>query len=466
MKKNINCINIKLLGFVIFLVSFLSACENATPVSPSDISVEEKLGKPVIGGVYRFKGKLLQIYENFVLEIRPNAPKEMQLSIYPVGEYIGNSTSPTYGEYPSGWKFINGYPIGKEFLDFYNENKNLLGSPISAPLYNMDTGQQEQYFLNGGLYYDERSLQVGFMPYGLWFCAKAGCLKDIIVETPGPVMPADIVFYADKVFGILHGRIGTDVLGISIQNLFPAPDGTYMKVYEHLVAYLNPNQLEDIQYLKLPQMLLKLPPAQLEPKIAGMYFVEISDGLGFNVLPEIYEYLARKSGFEVSGFPITQPLLKEDGVSYYQCFEHMCIDYSPNALPESRVSPQHLGEVYLSTALGVNVNSISDISKNNIKILLWEKYNMLPKGTDQQLGLAATVGNQPLIDVTIYVEVYLPDDNQLRYYSLPTDDKGIAWITFPSPDVGVGTAIPYRACLVNLTTTQNCTGSEFYVWEP
>jgi hypothetical protein len=395
---------------------------------------------------------------------------------------------------PDG-RYVDGHVINSAFLPLYDrlQGKRYVGKPLTELHYNQEKLRYEQYFENLGMYYleSEGPEQVRLLNYGAWKCnASCRSLKDdsAIVELP---------YRTDKIFQDAVARLGADFTGFAITEAYKTPDGYTEQVFENVVLVSDPDTPGLVFVRPIVEALgYKVDPLTVPSGRDGYEFYSVRDGLGYNILKQFADYIARHGGMDASGPPITELFQYKNNLER-QCFTNLCLEMVHKTSGETFVRPAQLGFLYrilplnpvqLRTAKGDSTASQSNPGENGaggqppaepqateasfsgpqgreLTMRVWESYAMLAPNQNQEIGVSIYENNTPMPNMEPILVITFPNGQEKTYYMLPSGEDGVSSMMINPIDQPNGSLILYQVCVFDLTYERYCVKDSFLMWQ-
>jgi hypothetical protein len=433
-----------------------------------------ELHSPPITDVFIRNGVYYQYTLAYLMVYNPDAPVGQQYRIFPLGRDLKIDQKPAQVSLESDL-VVEGYVIWQELVPLYRlYGANLIGPPITELLYNKDQNRFEQYFTNMAFYryVDSREGNIGLMPYGAWYCSEQCDAAYTTIETEFFPLPPEGRFIYNRqeqvrlALDTYAQRLGIEYTGEPLSDVQLNPDGFYTRIYENVVMIVDPRYMNDIQFLDLPEEVGVIPdepePQKNDPELV---FFPIRTGLGFNIPRAIFDFITMHGSIEVSGPPIKRMYQLDNG-GIGQCFEHICLEYMPNAPKEGRVRVLPLGRDYFRKLAGTpQVASDQPLEPQTINVKVWERYPLLAPGQVQEIGVAVFQGTEPQKNMNFYITLLLPDGSQRVDFLPPTGGDGQTHIVLEAVELPKGTMVPYQICVAAVSEGITCLNESFLIWE-
>ena len=457
--------------------SKLNANGKTFEVSPGFREFYQTLGGsevmgPAISENFAFESLQCQYTVNALMCMNPSSSDASRFSLYPLGIPMNIREDPAVNPAQGNERIINGYGIYDEFLPLYDKLSGGLyaGNPLTQVQLNYAQQRIEQYFENVGFYrkFSDPPGQVHLLAYGSFSCA-ANCnyspsVDALIINSTRKV--------EDQPFLSGLGRISaTTIFGSPLTQPYIAADGNEEQVYENAVLYAPPGNLVDIKLRALP-LLLNERRTDPGPKVYGsqngVVFYPTSGEMGYHVPMDFDRFISSHGGMEISGKPIAEVYEVSTGV-YRQCFENYCLDYTPAAAEESKVTLASLGKAYLDQLQSQSSSQeLFTFSPDTVTLQVDEQYEQLSPDTEQKIEILVLRNSdgQPLSNLEADLDLTLPDDSHYTATFLPTQSDGKSSVTVP-PARGYlnGSILVYKVCLKAATTTPVCASGSYILWQ-
>jgi len=422
-----------LLMLMIILISMgLSACSGGSQgsevraagktyeVSPGFREFYQTLGGsdvlgPAISENFAFESFYCQYTVNALMCMNPSATDASRFSLYPLGIPMSIREDPAANPAQGNGRLVNGYEIYEEFLPLYDQlsGSQYAGNPLTQARLNYSQQRIEQFFENVGFYrkFSDPPGQVHLLAYGAYSC-EANCnyspsIDAVVINTSKQV--------EDQPFLAGLGKIGAaTIFGSPLTQPYIASDGNEEQVYENAVLYAPPGNITQIRLRPLSILLHQnqTPPG---PKVYGsqdgVVFYPTSGELGYHVPMDFDQFISAHGGMEISGKPIAEVFEYSSGV-YRQCFENYCLDYSPSAGQESKVTLAPLGRDYLDQlASQSTTQEFFTFSPDTVSLQATEQFKKLAPDDPQTIEILVLrkSDGQPLANLEADLDVTLPD---------------------------------------------------------
>ncbi|MGW8250408.1 MAG: hypothetical protein ACWGO1_07175, partial [Anaerolineales bacterium] len=99
-----------------------------------------------------------------------------------------------------------------------------------------------------------------------------------------------------------------------------------------------------------------------------------------------------------------------------------------------------------------------------ISIQVWESFQMLPPGGNQEIGVSVYENDLSLAGIEPDIYVTLPDGSSRTYYMYPTGEDGQSRLVLEPIDAPHGTLIPYEVCVFMVGGQKLCVKESFLIW--
>lgn len=195
-----------------------------------------------------------------------------------------------------------------------------------------------------------------------------------------------------------------------------------------------------------------------------LLFYPIEGELGHNVPIYFNDYLSRHGGSEISGDPITEVFLLQEGV-FRQCFENLCLDFDTRAPEGERLSPAALGARYRDRFFRQTGDEFrKSQSLDDTRLQVWESQSFVSTHEVQIINVAVHENEVPLMNREPELMLTLPDKTQYEYHFPPTGEDGHSALEIPPVNAPNGSLIAYRVCLTVLSGDQLCVMDNYLIW--
>lgn len=421
---------------------------------------EETLG-PAISPAKYFDNYTGQYTESSLMVYDPLQPMTTRFRLAPLGIALGVKEGNQIGKANAAGRVINGYFVEADFLEAYEDlgGARFVGGPISEAVYNSDKQRLEQYFENLGFYQLSGQRKIHFLPYGAYACNRNCRQPDPIAAIPSrqPILPDP---FLQKTL-----ELGLPFVGKPLTGLHIAGDGKQEVVFENLVLVADPASPDQVAVRPIGEAIGKHAQTLAIPQTSALnVFVEIENGLGFNVPIYFVEYLESFGGMQVAGQPISEVFSPEPGL-YVQCFTNLCLQFDLNAEGDQRLRPLPLGAEYKTREyeLGRDFYASQELGKVEIKV--WEGQTFIASGDYQEIHVAIFEEGKPLQNFEPLLIATMPDGSQRKAYLQPSNENGRSSIKLAPIDAPNGSLIAYRVCLFGVDESQTCVGDNYLIWD-
>ncbi len=363
--------------------------------------------------------------------------------------------------------------------------------------YNPEMRRYEQFFTNVGFYRleNEPPEAVHLLAYGSWKCG--GDCSQVDPYTARVVLP-DLT---GEPFRKPVARLGPSFTGFALTEMYTTPDGYQEQVFENLVLMVNPKKPGKV-FLRPVTVRLGIEP---EPLVkangkAGMEFVAIQGGKGYNVARAFLDYLALHGGQDAAGPPIGEYNQLRENV-YRQCFVNLCLEEHLDLSEPLRVRPAALGHSYLTlprqgleqpaaagsggagpekpaAAADATADAaasaaptqppepqVTEPPDTQVNLKGWVRNPVIAPGGVQEFGVLVLEQNVPVQDVEPDLAIILPDGTRKMLYMLPTGDDGESHYQLEGLDAPSGSAVGFEICVYYPRGETTCVQGSFLVWQ-
>ena len=407
--------------------------------------------------------QIRQYLQAGLLVYDPSLPPPQQIYFESLGVQLGYGDPAVPAPTDPSLVYSNGHVIHPEFVELYNQlgGRRYVGNPLTEAQENPDKRRLEQHFENMGLYkdLDPANPHTGLLFYGAYVC-NFDCRfeGDTIGIIEGPAVQAEQFKQAVE-------RIGSSFTGALIEGPYSKEDGSTEAIFENIVLYSSADKPRQTHARPIVQMIGfeadKPVPRVDDPQV---FFFTVEGDLGFNVPVIFYDYIALHGGLDISGSPITELFLLEEGV-YRQCFENTCLDYHTAAQEGLRVRPAQLGPIYKAQHYILEgIDSPPPPVQERLDLFLDEAYPLVSSAQNQTLLVSSFNGVQPNTDLQLNLTVTLPDGTQHIYLLPLTDAAGRTQITIPPVIAPNGTLIAYEVCTEDVAQYEVCATDSYVIW--
>jgi predicted small lipoprotein YifL len=362
---------------------------------------EELLGKAISPLLEEKDGVKVQYIETCLLKYNPKATGSARYYLGELGKRTGHTDDPPKNlTVKEGDVVSDGYKIYPDFVTLFQRFGSGIysGKPISKPYLNEDLNRMEQYFANVAFYIplEDEGAVPAMIPLGVRAC-EGGC-----IPTPQPTS-LPLVGVGDQgeisePFASAIKVIGQDLLGAHLEGPYWAPDGQREVIFENMVLFAKKGKA-------MPRPITEMLGYTASPPAApsgglDVTFLEIENGMGYNVPQQLYDYIMAHGGLEISGMPISEAT--EIGRKHYQqCFTNVCLEYVETRTDTNTVLVTPLGQVYLEQVYPL-MSTPSPEEETPVKEATPEKEGKQPKPKDTQVSAKpeATAPNLSDIEFT------------------------------------------------------------------
>ncbi|MBN2047361.1 MAG: hypothetical protein JW750_05930 [Anaerolineaceae bacterium] len=368
-----------------------------------------------------------------------------------------------------GDKLINGHVIYPAFVPLYDQlfGTRFTGQPLTEAWTNHEKNRVEQYFENVIMIHDlslgEEGVQL--LPVGLIATEQSRSDQthlDLAIPLASPFS------------SFLAGAHGVD-FGEPLSRPFLTDDGLLMQVFRDVVVVAPQGRLDQARLYPLAPALRKFqmePIDQVYSTDRGVIFYPVDGGKGYHVPIVFDEFISRHGGRLVSGDPIAEVGMYQDGI-VQQCFTNYCLNLAQDEAGNQQVEMAALGAVFLERALQAGNLSEQNVlssfyTRDRVQLRLSEQHSQIQSGMQQTIF--AVVSNRLSGDGIAGLEgmLYLTmPDGTVHPFELPlTNESGAAWLQLPVLDGAKhGDLISYTVCLTMSTGEPDCAQSAFLVWD-
>ena len=461
---------------ILILLILLSACalntpeENQALLEPAYIleSVfeefheflggEKRLGNPISPLIV--EGQIQkQYFESALLQFSPSAPLSERYSLAPLGLEMGESDAPLSNPNLPNLLFVNGYIIYEGFVELFHElgGQRYVGPPITGVRYSESQNRVEQYFENLGFYINLNDAQPSpqLMPYG-----RSACLESCANFASSPVAIIQIDLPYGEPFLSTAAALGDALLGQRIAGPYQSSEGFLEVIYENMVLYALPDSQAATPKPIAAQLGL-LPQAIVERlNNPNVIFYAIEGQRGHNIPLLFSDYIAEHGGFAISGIPISELELQEDG-SARQCFANLCLSTIQSLV--AIVEPIALGQEYKRLFYDQPLPQSLD-DDLDIQIQLWEDHARITSAQQQVIHASIFAGEKLLAGIQPSLRLHFPNGSESLFQFPPTDQSGHTQMTIPAISAQNGTLIPYELCIEAPNFKNVCATDSYLIW--
>ena len=329
-----------------------NAAPGTHPVDPifkeyyQDIGGEPIIG-PAITLAFEENGQTCQYFANGLACYNPNRIGSNRFHLVSIGKQFNISEQQGYVPSSEQPTLVNGFEIYPDFLDLYNHLVELsaVGQPLSNPMYDYEKGRIEQYFEKVGFVYQfgQSDKSVSLLPYGAYSCDYHCRDYHYIPFSPNRKAP-------DMPFLVPFERLGgVQVFGQPLSDSYIAPDGNREQIFENVVIFAPPDNLNFIQFRHLSETLgmISVPAAEKKYDLENnVVFYTTENGLGYHVPILFDQFIAQHGGTEISGNPIADVMRYREDDTNRQCYQNYCLEYHQEAPESLRIRLTPLGIRY------------------------------------------------------------------------------------------------------------------------
>jgi hypothetical protein len=466
------------IGWLLFLI--LSACAPtsttiSTPDVPKGLPVDsifnafydqlggEAIMGPILSPTFELGGLTSQYTEGGLMLYDSEAPLGQQFSLAPLGRKLDLPDVQNLFSAQNDGLVVNGFVIYSKFVDLYKQFDltRYAGRPLSQPLIDSTSNRIIQYFETVGFYTSlDNNDGMHLLAYGGFDCAEKCNFQLNSMNNP----QSATVFEEPFLDSMLP--LGRDLTGRPISTYYSSPEGNVEQVYENLVVYASPDDVHQINFRPLPE-LVGYPPTSPVAKTDdnGLVFIPINNSLGHNVAVVFEEFISNHGGSAIAGLPTTE--IFSVGGEYWQCFTHFCLDYDALSPDSEKVKPAALGKIYFEQLASTEItDSDQALSSNNVILRVTEKFSAVSITDREEIDIQILHRQDqlPIPNIPATLTITLPDNSQKSYTIPATDLRGESLVTIDPVQAVNGTIIPFRVCLNLKITPQICISDTFVVW--
>ena len=421
---------------------------------------EEILG-PAISPSRRSESQTKQYTESSLMVFDPLAPLSTRFKLAPLGNSLGVAEGNLAGKAVGGGRVINSRLVIPDFLAVYESlgGARFVGRPISEALFNAEKQRLEQYFENLGFYQLDGQSKVHFMPYGAYACDRNCRRQEPLAGIPGrqPILPDPFI---KKTL-----ELGLPFVGKPLTGLHLAPDGKQEVIFENLVLVADNENPGRVGVRPIAGTISQQAQTLAAPQKSDLsVFIEVEDGMGYNVPIHFIQYLETFGGLQIAGQPISEVFSPEPGL-YWQCFTNLCLQFNLNVEGDQRLGLVPLGVDYKSEAYE-QVRDFADSQKLEvIDLKVWEKDTFVSSKDTQEIHTAIYEDGKPLQNFEPLLIATMPDGSQRKAYFQPSNEEGCSAIKLAPIEAPNGTLIAYQVCLSGVDGEQTCVGDNYLIWD-
>jgi len=463
----------RLIYWIILFIVALAACGKATetplppkgtyPIDPlfrayyHDLGGEAIFG-PGISPLFRNDDKFYQYTVGALLMYDSAAEEKSRLRLGPLGRDMGVYELPSGNPQQPGERYVDGYQISDKFTEIYDRlgGEHVVGRPLTDVHKNLGKERYEQYFENVGFYWIDGDTEdaAHLIAYGDWKC-------DIYCDYQTDAGPGSQPGSKSVPIQKAVAKLGLDFTGFARTPPWITAEGQLQQVYDNVVLVVNPLDPEQVDLFPLPEAVGVIREAPRGPNpLPDMTFIPVEESLGYNVPLAFIAYIRAQGDFSFIGEPITHPS-RPDAASIKQCFKNLCLEGRLSPEGELIVKPLPLGAEYEKQTV-VPTPTPGD---KEFTVQVWELYPLISSAQEQEIGVVAMSGGNPLENVPVEMTVRMPNGDDQIYRLAPTDENGETRLRLAPIEAKNGTLIPYKTC-VQLPQRQNfCVMDSFLIWQ-
>lgn len=409
-----------------------------------------------------------QYTANVQLCVNPLIVGEERYSLSPLGVFLGLSEAANSSSSSDGLQ-VNGFIVYEEFVPIYEQfsQSDNVGNPISQVHINYAQQRIEQYFEKVGFYrsFNDASGEVRLLAFG-----AASCSKDCKFNPAEESRLIDLQQNTDyqSLMEGLNDIPDMEVFGNPLSEPFTVADGTLEQVFEGVVLYQNPNGVVKPRPISiLLEMLTTEPSEKIYGQDDGMVFYAVDGTLGYHVPVLFYEFISTHGGTTFSGDPIAEVIEYQPGI-FRQCFTNYCLDYTPEARKNKRITVAPLGQQYLQLELNETVPQPTEQPEpQEIILQVFEDSAKVSATETQTINIKVFDGSddKPLSAIQSSIQLNLPRGKTWSSDLDPTNAEGESSITLPvMKNIPNGTILTYQVCLKNMVSGSVCVRGSYLVW--
>lgn len=419
-------------------------------------SLGPAISPPFVEGVLQ-----KQYVEAGLMVFDPLSPAGDRFRLEVLGYSFGVEQAAVPDLHLPGARYVNGHHIYGKFLDLYDRlgGAQFIGKPLTEAYHNLAKGRIEQYFENLGFFrfdHDE-SETVYLIAYGAYACTQRCRYQTAVSRAPGSegILP--------EPFAAKANSLGLPFLGLMLSDVLWAEDGKQEVIFENLVLMADSSP-EGVSPRPIVTMLDITPQPLVAPgNDPLMVFYPLQEGQGHHVPLYFDQYLARYGGPKLSGVPLTEVHVTEQG-KYRQCFENLCLEFDPNVPEGENLRPAALGALYKARFYGLDEGFLESQSLAHVTLKVWERDNLVSSVQEQEIRVMITKNGAPLKDREPTLILSVPGDDWLELTFPPTDQNGRSSVRIPPIPAPNGTIIPYQVCLKAISGEVLCEGENYFIW--
>lgn len=447
-------------------------------------------GEPVLGrGIspkfYDDLGREYQYVVSALLVYDHKAPEGQRFRLASIGQELNIEEPAQPAPEDPTILFRNGHYIYGPFVQVFNDfgGPAVVGEPLADPIYDPARGITIQYFENLGFYRKENDSNTGvqLLYYGVWKCGSSCSYVPQNIE-------GNVDLYLNNEIGFekTADDLPKKITGHQLTEVQKGSDGLYEQVFENLVLVADPLIPGKITLRPLTTILgYTHDPLQKPVSDPKSYFFPVRNGWGYQVRDVIIDTIEPYGGLDFTGFPISEMKEKKAGLME-QCFENVCIEYSPYAI-FNKIRLEPLGREYYSRFYGtsdearvfiplilknitktqnnpVTTISTSQSSNDDLSIYTWTSQTLISSKDQQIIGIGVYQEGVPVPNVKVKVFVKMPDGKLADYSPKETKQDGRTFLALDPIDALNGTRIVYQACIIEDQKESGCTEEDFLIW--
>lgn len=428
----------------------------------------ETLLGPAISKLQDVPSGQCQYTANAQLCVNPLIVGDERYSLSPLGVFLGLSEIASNPADEAGL-LVNGFIVFEEFVPIYEQfsQSDNAGNPISQVHLNYAQQRIEQYFEKVGFYrsFNDPSGEVKLLAFG-----AASCQKECKYHPADESRLTDLQqkpTYQSLVEG-LKEIPDMDAFGKSLAEPYTVADGTLEQVFEGIVLYQDTNGIVKARPIsKLLEMLNTEPVEKIYGQDDGMVFYAVDGTRGYHVPVLFYDFISTHGGTTFSGDPIAEVIEYLPGI-FRQCFMNYCLDYTPEARKNKRITVAPLGPQYLQLDLQETIaQSTEQYEPQKVVLNVFEDFPKVSSTETQTITITVVNAEEgkPLSDIQSSIQVNLPRGKIWTSELSPTNSEGESSISLPvMKNIPNGTILTYQVCLKNTASRPVCTLGSYLVW--
>jgi hypothetical protein len=259
-------------------------------------------------------------------------------------------------------------------------------------------------------------------------------------------------------------RLGGDLTGIALSEIYLAKDKMIEQIYENVVVSAPLEQIDQVTLRPLPS-LLPITPGVPEPanNLPLFVFYPIQEQQGYNIPAYFLHYANLHGGLEVIGAPISRLIPVDENV-FRQCFTNLCLEEHRNTPKGLLIRPAALGYLYKERYFDPGSADLQNRPSQEITLQIWEGNPRVASNQEQEIEVSVQQNGLPLSGAQPVLTLTLPDGSQQVLTFPPTGEDGHSLLRLPPITSDSGTLIRYQICLAGQTSEHFCVKNEYLIW--